>query len=918
MNRKALLIGLLVVIVLALGGYGLYQYLNTPKAYPLKALVPPDAVLVYSSSQPELAWDSLQQHAFGEVLKGIPAVSRINGYEEELKRLLPRYEELKDRELFFSLHITERNHFDYLLLMSLESSRNQRLLQDLRKEIEQTSSTYQLVERVYQGVQIFEIRGLKEGRSFSFFAQDGVMAGSFTSFLVEAAIRQKTESNTEGAIPVWLTNVEGTAMSETLGSLTLNLQQLPNLLRMFANSDSLVQEMLPRLPYSSRLDVVTADDGLLLTGFTQALAADDADFLWAMKEQKPQPMRLDYLVPLRAASLMFVGLSTPVTWHERLRTYWERKAPEQWERWQVLEAKAPQVSQLIPLLGKEVGMAVVPAVGNKDPDRLLFLHVADSGAAGQYFAGFIKKLAPHDTLYSELFLRQTLQELPYVEFPAALLGSAYVGFKESYFTQVDDYLIISSSIPALKEMLLDMQAEETWQRSVRLHNFISRLDADQNYALYLNTTALWPMLYRRLAQPWKKFWDSHSTALRQVDLLSLQLSAAEGSFYTNLFLHLDKRPERHLEQLQLSRKSGSALPWPVVHAPAAVGHRLQRGGHWLVQDSARILYLLNTKGEAVRSAPLGGYWQEQVVEVDPQKNKNIHYFLTTPDSAYLLQPNLQPLRPFPLALPAGEKIQWASVLDYDGSRRYRFLLTSASGKLYMYDLDGSNLEGWQPLSLSGGLSAAPGHIRVRSRDIIYAFQKKGVAWAFTRRGEALPGFPLQLGDSLLGPVHVQPASDFSGTRFVTVSASGLLLEWNLEGQVLRRKQLYRPDARARFYLVPDSRSRRFLIAQQDRFRLRLLDENGSELFEKDYLGAGQLKVQFFPFADAAALVAVTDVDQEFTYLYDLKGNLLQTQPLNSCCPIALQASTTGDSIRLVKAYDRTVDQFLLPFINSSK
>ncbi len=919
MNIKALLITFVIALVLAIGGYWLYQRQSSSSVPSLRSLIPPDAVLVYSIQQPGVALDSLQHHALGEIFKDIPSLQRMKGYKEQLLALSPASEALlKNRELLFSLHITERNNFDYLLLLPLGTQKDQGLLQDLNKALAAQPDHYKITQRTYLGEELIEIRALQEGRTFSFYVLDGVLTGSFTSFLVEAALRHRKEGLHEAELPAWLLEETGSRVLETMGTVALNMQQLPALLRMFAQNDSLVQDIVPRLPYFSHLEAITAPEGLLLTGFTKPQSTEDPDFLWALHNQKPQVMGLEYLVPQRTATLMFLGLSAPQQWHERLRNYWERKAPEQWERWQVLDARVPGAKKLIALLGNEAGLATIPAVGAGQPDRLLLLQLADSAAAGQLMHELVKQMAPGATLYSENFMGQQLQELPYQELPAAFLGSAYLGFKESYYTIVDRYLVVSSSIPALKDMLMDVQAEDTWQRSLRINKFMARLDREQNYALFLNTTSLWPMLYSRLAPPWKAFWDKHGMALRQVDLLSLQLSAAEGSFYTNLFMHMALRPERQLEQIRLLASAQSLLPSPIVHAPAAVSYRTSQGGHWLVQDSSQSLYLVNHQGKVLHAAPLGGYWQQQVIEIDPQKNKTPHYFMATADSAYVLRPDLLPLRPFPLALPQLEKIAWSKALDYDGSRRYRFLLADASGNLYMYDLDGINLEGWQPLAIGGALSMAPGHMRVRSRDIIYAFQKKGIAHALTRKGVHLKGFPLNLGDSLAGPVHVRQGSDFKSTRFVTVSVSGLLLEWDLEGNILVRRQLYRPDARARFYLVPDSREKGYIITQQDRFRLRLLNEEGQELFEKDYLGASTLVVQYFSFSDAASLVAVTDPDQEFTYLYDLSGNLLQAQPFNSCCPIDIRLSSGGDSLRLIKAFDRQIEQYVLPVLNTSK
>ncbi|EMR00642.1 hypothetical protein [Cesiribacter andamanensis] len=117
MRTNLLLIALLAVLLLAAGGFWLYTHFSADQDYPLRKLVPADAVLVYSSKQPTAARDSLQGHAFGEVLADIPGFARLKGYEEELQRLLPGFDRLQEREFLFSLHLTERHAFDYLLLM---------------------------------------------------------------------------------------------------------------------------------------------------------------------------------------------------------------------------------------------------------------------------------------------------------------------------------------------------------------------------------------------------------------------------------------------------------------------------------------------------------------------------------------------------------------------------------------------------------------------------------------------------------------------------------------------------------------------------------------------------------------------------------------------------------------------------------
>ncbi|MBW3546292.1 MAG: hypothetical protein KY428_11970, partial [Bacteroidetes bacterium] len=155
MKSKALLITLAAAIALALGGYWLYSYLKAPKTAELRSLVPADAVLVYSNTQADIAWDSLQQHAFGEMLREMPMLQRMQNYGNSLEELLPAYRELlKDRELLLSLHLTERNDFDYLLLLSLDKAGDQRQLRQWRKQLADKPTRYRISERTYLGEQL--------------------------------------------------------------------------------------------------------------------------------------------------------------------------------------------------------------------------------------------------------------------------------------------------------------------------------------------------------------------------------------------------------------------------------------------------------------------------------------------------------------------------------------------------------------------------------------------------------------------------------------------------------------------------------------------------------------------------------------------------------------------------------------------
>ena len=97
-----------------------------------------------------------------------------------------------------------------------------------------------------------------------------------------------------------------------------------------------------------------------------------------------------------------------------------------------------------------------------------------------------------------------------------------------------------------------------------------------------------------------------------------------------------------------------------------------------------------------------------------------------------------------------------------------------------------------------------------------------------------------------------------------------------------------------FQLIPDALDRTFVIARQELNRLSILDRRGELIFEKDYLTTRKMTIQFYSFGSDNQFYAVTDPDQQFTYIYDHEGNLTNFQPVESGFKIGLLKRGTSD------------------------
>ena len=120
---------------------------------------------------------------------------------------------------------------------------------------------------------------------------------------------------------------------------------------------------------------------------------------------------------------------------------------------------------------------------------------------------------------------------------------------------------------------------------------------------------------------------------------------------------------------------------------------------------------------------------------------------------------------------------------------------------------------------------------MRGRDVFLGIKENGEVVATNRRGETLSGFPLDLDARIGGDVFYQVKSGFDRTMFTVVSEEGEVIQFNLEGKIRDRSQLYRPASDTRFWLVTESQAKSFVIARQDLNRLAILNRNGELLFE---------------------------------------------------------------------------------------
>ncbi|MBL6448197.1 hypothetical protein JMN32_17895 [Fulvivirga sp. 29W222] len=903
MRKTALVIT--IGIVLFIAGYLFYEKWYGSESTSLWNNVPNNAVLVFESKNVVESWNDLLETSLWNSLKSIESFENIKNDLIILDSIESgSVASLLQQNSLISMHVTKKNDFDFIFYIDFSLEKNQRVATKLLDYFKDNTDV-RFSERIYQDYNISELT--LDNHTFTYFINKNVFIGSFTSFLVEDVVRLVNDGYKSGfkANNVQLYDMPKLANDD--GNIYINMETASLWLSSFMSAEH--RKSLKELGVfgqASFFDLDISDTGVLLNGFTSY--DTKSDFLSTFNTQIPVRGDLKYYIPNRASAVYRFGISDGGKWNNELVNYWKNNKPGFLSRRSKFEQQYGfTFSKLYSWIENNLALVKLEAFRGTGEEKLVFIQASDAQEALNQFNTFSESLAEAngDSVYVERFSTYEIRELQVSDFPKFTFGPLFGGFEECYFMLLGDYIVIGNSMLTLKSLIEDIENENTWGRSVVFNKFLESNLEESNVSVTFNTRRIWENLINELDPEWKNFALKYANQIKGFDLGSIQFSKLDESFYTSVAIQYEEQLVIKEKQSYEALKSAT-LNNKVITKPYVVKNHVNGNLEVAVQDSAYNFTLISQDGSVQWSDSLGQPMISDIEQIDYYKNGKLQYFFATRSALHIIDRLGNYIDGYPVAVDAN--LKFASVVDYDKSKRYRFFLADERGNLFLYNKEGVSLEGWNPRVLTGKLASAPFHIRVRGKDCMVAIQQDGIVNAMNRRGEMMPGFPLQLDARIKTSPFINMGSDLDKTVITILSREGRLIHFNLNGKVLSTEQLYKPTKDTRFQLIPDALGKHYIISRQDMARLVLLAPDNEEILAKDYLSSDHLNVQYYDLSSDHKIYAVTDVTQSFTYIYNKEGQLVNSRPFDSEQEIAL---IYFDSTKKYHVYTISGDTFKL-------
>lgn len=880
--KRTPLILTLAVILLA-GGYVLYE--KFLKKEPLRPwdLVPSETVFVYEKDICESCIEEMQKSAMWQIL------SRASFYSKPVDSLRAKLDAVisGSKDLLVSAHVTRKDDFDFIYYLS--GSRN---LLDPLSQFPKLKG-YRYSERELNDVRIHELSLQKH--TFSWVLIRDVWVGSFTPFLIEDVIRTyKGKANFTSANPEVrkLPRISGDA-----GNVYIQLKNFADWFSVFVPGN----EKSYALGKSSLLDIKSMENNLVFNGFSLDSLAYPDYLLSIFRNQSPVAFSLKKYVPNRTVLFTSYGINDGAMFSHALERFVGTHRPHLRDSLNKLSAGLGfKWNDLYAQVANEIGLCQIEGVESQHLAKILMIETKAPELWIKHLNTVSEKFST-DTVFHERFSDYTIREIPAYRFPEKLLWPLVQGFEHTFYTAQGNTIFMGDNLEELKYFLEDIEQDDIWGKSVSKNQFLESTLLESNVSVFINTPRIWNVLLPRLNPRWRNFVKENQPLLQAVQMSAFQFSHLNNTYYTNVTINHGKaKPE--VAFASSARRNVTHFS-EAIHRLHAVRSHVSRADEILIQDSLNDISLVSMEGKVMWKLPIGDQITSDIQQVDFYNNGKLQYIFSTHDAIHIIDRLGNYVPPYPLHL-SGKDIQHLSVVDYDRSKKYRFLVSEHDGKLWMFDKSGNNLEGWTPRDAGGPLMAPPMHHRIKGRDFILAIRKDGLVHLYNRRGEMMKNFPLDLKGTPMGDYFLEMGPDIANTFFVTVTRDGYRIRFNPEGKIQNRETLLRASVASQFGLESEKSNKSYLIWQHDTRQLTVTDPAGKKILVNDYISLKDWDITYYQYGGGNRFITLTDRIQQLSYVFDGNGNLLTTPPLESTA-IELRM-TNSDQSHVFFIHDRTL------------
>ncbi|MEA1875198.1 MAG: DUF3352 domain-containing protein [Bacteroidota bacterium] len=849
------------------------------------SLVPVNAKMVIEIRDFQLLIGALEtQPTYWQALCNYPGVSQLNEQIHLLDSLTSEQKELdnllNNNSIIVSIHNFGKNKLVAVFLVALHENQKKETLQ---KQLESNFSNAEITEREYDNHTIFDIKTANQKR-YTYTITNGNLIFSANSLLVEDVIRQSdVEINLTDNISFQETY--RTAGEKEITNFYINLSSLSDLMSPYYKS-----EIIKKHPAFEKygtwiaLDLSLKDNIISLNGFA-SMPDSSIYYLNHLKAQDKQKFEFEKILPEGTALFYAQSISETNAFEQTRRQFLNEiyradYFTEQNESY--LNTTNADLSKLVyGLTNNEVCLAI-SNINQLDIFQNAYLIIASQSQSKseKMISEFLKTYTQHTSQSYEDYTgtidlgsnhKYPLFRFPVNNWPELYYGSYFSAVDANYCTIINNYLVFGRDKTALTHFINDVLLNKTLEKSPVYQDFKKNLSRESQSIFYLNVRKAIPWLLSNLKVKAAKTLMSENKTLGHFNEFVIQQIVSDNMIYHNIALQ-----HREIDFEAPHTVWESRLDTAIRMKPVIVKNHNTNKKEIFIQDVNHTIYLINRKGIILWKMPLEEEIISKIHQIDAFKNKKLQYLFNTKSKIYLIDRIGNHVDRFPVNLRSPASCGLA-LFDYDKSRDYRICLPTEDKKIYMYNIEGNLVSGFDFEGSEHPLSVPPQHIRNGNKDYIILHDKYRI-YILNRRGETRVQPKQQFSASIRNQFWFSPNEQEKNAKLTTTDTRGVVYHTYLDGSV--DTVFFRSYSESHYFMYRD-------FDADGNADYLFFDQKTMEVF--DHFKRPMMNYQFenniteepayYVFSSANHKVGITDRKAEKLYLINSNGELHKGFPL---------------------------------------
>ncbi len=777
-GSQILLLLLLLAIIAGVGSY-LYYQKNNKTYLPAAFALPNSATIVYQGNKPQTAYKQLQKNAFYQTLSQNAA---LKGFDEDYRffdSLLKTNEDLQNiltsKPLLLSLHVTSAHSFQVLFLQQQEGAISR---SDIEDYILEHNENTRLLERVFEGQKIYDVKTVSDKRSlFSFALLDGILALSRNTVLVEDAISAFT-SNHGKSSPMITRLVKNNGQEK----IYLNFRALPALLNVYISAQYISQaKSLQNLSEFGVYDYKLTEDAFLLEG--NVVAGKASDHWKAFQNQKPQKITIGDVLPASTAYVMAEAVDNFGAYHKARNigannTDFDTRKNDLANKYSISFRE-----EILPFVGNQWAYAILePAAEEAVHQEVLVMQVDDSATAATQFRTLVGKVnsLKETTGQRSVYRGRTIEKVLIPAFLDMVFGEYYSAFQTPFYTVLGNHFVFANSQSIIERCIDAYTQKQSLSASAPYMSFTKNASGQGNFMLFINPGRAM-LLGNKYANPdyLNRYKENYST-YKEAGAFGFMLSSAKDSLQSKIVL----------SKAQASQSS-SELVWSLqledetVGKPYVVRNPDTKQKEILVQDKSKNLYLISNTGKILWKRNVELPIVGEVFQLDVYHNNDLQYLFSTTHKIFLLDRNGRDVGSYPLRLGSSTSTGVA-LFDFEENKNYTYYIADDNDRIYGFYANGKPLPGWSPLTVYSRLQFPVKYFKLKNQVYLLGMSDKGTLYVWDKNGK--PAIkPIVSGTRIHNPLRFKFSATLAECAVFSVDTGGVLHTIRFDGNIRKHK-----------------------------------------------------------------------------------------------------------------------------------